>query len=63
MITDEIMELLNRMIDLTEGTAYAQGIDMVIDALVEYNEDEWMEMSSGQKDDFLGKAIKKNLPR
>lgn len=63
MITDEIMKLLNRMIDLTEGTAYAQGIDMVIDALGEYNEDEWMEMSSGQKDDFLAKAIKKNLPR
>lgn len=63
MITDEIMELLNRMIDLTEGTAYAQGIDMVIDALGEYNEDEWMEMSPGQKDDFLAKAIKKNLPR
>ena len=62
MITEEIMELLNRMIDLTEGTAYAQGINMVIDALGEYDEDKWNEMSLDQKDKFLSKVIRKNLP-
>ena len=59
MITDAIMELLYRMIDLTTGTAYAEGINMVIEALGDYDEDDWLYMSQKEKDDYLINAIRR----
>ena len=61
MITDAIVELLNRMIDLMTGTAYAEGITMVQDALCEFNEDIWYSMTQKEKDDWLAKVIRRQV--
>ncbi len=61
MITDEIVEILNRLIDKLEGTAYAQGVDVAMEALCSYSEDDWLEMSESEKDKFIIAAIRKHI--
>lgn len=58
MITNEIMGVLNRLIDLTSGTAYAEGIIMAQNALAEFDEDKWFSMTQKEKDDWLVDVIK-----
>ena len=61
MITDTIMEVLNRMIDLTTGTAYAEGIMMAQDALGDFDEDKWCEMTQQEKDEWLTEVIQRQI--
>lgn len=61
MITDEIMDVLNRMIDLITGTAYSEGIMMAQDALAEFDLDEWLSMTQSEKDDWLAGVIRKQV--
>ena len=63
MITDEVMELLDMMVKKLEGTAYAQGIDAVIEALSNFDECEWANMSNTEKSDFVISAIKNHISK
>lgn len=58
MVTDEILELLNRMIDLTDGTAFAQGIEAAYRALADFDVDKWNAMSEESKNRYVKKHIK-----
>ena len=61
MITDEIMELLEMMTSLLEGTAYAQGIDCAKEALSDFDGFIWAEMSDDDKKTFLRDAIRRHI--
>ena len=61
MVTDGIMELLEFMTGLLEGTAYAQGVDCVKEALSDYDEFAWDEMSDDDKKAFLLNAIRRHI--
>lgn len=61
MITDAVMEVLSRMIDLTTGTAYAEGIMMVHDVLGDFDEDKWYSMTRKERDDWLVGIMRKQV--
>ena len=53
MFTEEMYEVLNLMIYLTDGTAYGEGIEMALVALAEFDEDEWLSMTQTERKDWL----------
>ena len=61
MITDYIMEVLNRITEALEGTAYAQGVDVVVDALGDYDEDKWAGMSESEREEYIKSKIKNHI--
>ena len=61
MVTTEIMEVLNRMIDLTTGTVYSEGIYMALDALAEYDENIWLDMIQTERDEWLSGVIRRQV--
>lgn len=61
MITDYIMEVLNRITEKLEGTAYAQGVDVVIDALGDYDEDEWINMTESERNKYIIDKIRNHI--
>ena len=57
MVTEGIMEMLEVMLNAVDGTAHAQMMDVVVDAIGYYDEDEWYEMTDEQKKNWVREYI------
>ncbi len=61
MVTDGMMAMLDRLIELCDGGAVVTGIEIVCDALMDYSEDGWYMMSAAERDEWLRTEIAANL--
>lgn len=61
MVTDGMMEMLERLVDLCDGNVIVTGIDIAADALAEYSDDGWYMMSAEERDEWLYTKIAANF--
>lgn len=57
VVTDGMMEMLNRLIDLCDGNVIVTGIDIAADALAEYRDDGWHMMLEAERDEWLSDVV------
>ena len=61
MVTDSMIAMLERLIELCDGSAVVTGIEIACDALMNYSEDGWYMMSAAERDEWLRTEIAANL--